>query len=248
MENIVAIIPARGGSKRIPGKNVKLFCGKPIMAYSIEAALQSGLFARVIVSTDSKDIADVALQYGAEVPCMRPPELADDHAGTDEVILHMLEWLELHDKLPKWACCIYATAPFVTPGSLRRGFDILCHSGASTAISVTHFEFPIYRALRQRVDGKVEMIWPENLHRRSQDLPEAFHDAGQFYWLDVGRYCVSQSLFNDNTAPVLLSRHEVQDIDTPEDWLVAERMYAVMKQQDVDRVTEPVMVPQKEIS
>ena len=222
----ICVIPARGGSRRIPGKNIKPFAGKPLIAYSIAAALESGLFGRVLVSTDSEEIAAVARTWGAETPFVRPAELADDHAGTDEVMLHALDWMEQDGALPDIACCLYATAPFVTAAALRLGQQTLMQTGAATAITVTHFPFPIFRALRPREDGRVEMLWPENLHARSQDLPETFHDAGQFYWLHVGRYRKLRSLYNDDTVPVLLSRHEVQDIDTPEDWLVAERLFA----------------------
>ncbi|BDV43449.1 pseudaminic acid cytidylyltransferase [Geotalea uraniireducens] len=224
----VAIIPARGGSKRIPRKNIKPFAGKPMIAYSIEAALESGLFERVIVSTDDREIADVARGHGAEVPFIRPAELADDFAGTDAVLLHGLQWLEEHARRPDYCCCIYATAPFVRSEYLRQGFELLCHHQATSAFSVATFPACIFRALKLNDLGRLEMIWPENREKRSQDLGEAYHDAGQFYWVDTGKYLAERRLFSADAVPVQIPRHLVQDIDTPEDWETAERMYRAL--------------------
>ncbi len=222
----VCIIPARGGSKRIPNKNIRDFCGKPMIAHSIEAAKAAGVFDRIIVSTDSEGIADVARKWGAEVPFMRPAELANDFATTDAVLIHALKQLGNMD----YACCLYATAPFVRPADLRNGLDVLKASGATTAFSVTTFPFPIFRALRINEKGSLEMFWPENRITRSQDLPEAFHDAGQFYWISAEKYLTAPALYAPDAVPVILPRHLVQDIDTPEDWVRAELMFQSLSQ------------------
>ncbi len=220
----VCLIPARGGSKRIPRKNVKLFAGRPMIAHSIVAARDSGVFDRIVVSTDDDEIAEVAVAWGAEVPFRRPPELANDLAGTDEVLLHALRWMEGAQTLPRYACCLYATAPFVRPADLRIGLDRLREHGATVAFSVATYPYPIQRALKLNCEGWLEMLWPEHRTTRSQDLPETWHDAGQFYWLDVAAYLQERRLFSSRAVPVPLPRHLVQDIDTPEDWTVAEDM------------------------
>ena len=222
---IVAIIPARGGSKRIPGKNIKLFAGRPMISYSILAARESALFDRIIVSTDSSEIAQVAKQYGAEIPFMRPSELADDFTGTDEVILHATEWLEREDARPDYVCCVYATSPFLKAKYIRQGFEALRSEGASSSFSVTTYSYPIFRSLKITPRGRVEMLWPEYLEARSQDLPEAYHDAGQFYWIDVLKFLETHQILSDDTLPIILPRRLVQDVDTLEDWVCAERMY-----------------------
>lgn len=224
----IAIIPARGGSKRIPRKNIKPFAGKPMIAHSIFAARASGLFERVIVSTDDEEIAHVSREFGAEVPFMRPAELANDFAGTDAVLLHALTWLKEKGELPAAFCCIYATAPFVQSDYLRQGLEALRREEATTAFSVTTFAYSIFRALRTTANGRLQMIWPENRDRRSQDLGEACHDAGQFYWADTGKYLEARRLFSRDAVPVVIPRHLVQDIDTPEDWETAERMYRAL--------------------
>jgi len=181
--NIVALIPARSGSKRIPGKNIKPFAGQPMIAYSIKAAEASGLFSRIIVSTDSAEIAAVAQSYGAQIPFMRPPRLADDFTPTADVVLHALKWLKANKSLSEYFCCIYATAPFLQPEYLKAGFERLRdEDDAATAFAVTSFAYPIFRALSIDEKGRMKMIWPEHLETRSNDLPEAYHDAGQFYW------------------------------------------------------------------
>lgn len=227
----LAIIPARGGSKRIPRKNIKSFCGKPMIAWSIEAARLAGCFDRIIVSTDDTEIADVASSHGAEVPFMRPPELSDDHTGTIPVIAHAVDWLNRSAGPIGFACCLYATAPFVQAEDLQRGFEVLKSSGADYAFSVTSYAFPIQRAIRITTDQRVEMFSPEHFNTRSQDLEEAFHDAGQFYWGRAAAWLAGKSLFSRDAAPVLLSRHRVQDIDTPEDWERAEWLFKAMHSQ-----------------
>lgn len=224
----VAIIPARGGSKRIPGKNTRLFAGKPIIAYSIEAAKQSGLFDRIIISTDSDQIAEVAKDYGAEIPFKRPSELSDDHTPTAPVVAHALNWLAENDSAADYACCIYATAPFVQAQYLQQGFQVLTAKNASSAFSVTSFAFPIFRALKIAKQGHLQMIWPEHQLTRSNDLPESYHDAGQFYWLDAKKFLQDQLMYGADAQPVILPRYLVQDIDTPEDWDTAEYMFKAL--------------------
>lgn len=221
----VAVIPARGGSKRIPRKNIKEFCGKPMIAWSIEAALQSGCFRQVLVSTDDKEIADVARQCGADVPFMRPPKLSDDHTGTMPVIRHAIEWCIQQGQTPESVCCIYATAPFIRAEDIQRGLQILSDTGSDYAFSVTSYPFPIQRAIRITAQGRVEMFYPEQFSTRSQDLEEAYHDAGQFYWGTVSAMLADKMIFASGATPVILPRHQVQDIDTPEDWLRAELMF-----------------------
>ncbi len=224
----VAIIPARGGSKRIPKKNIKNFLGKPIIAYSIMAAEKSGLFERIVVSTDDREIADTAIQYGAEVPFIRPETLADDHTGTLEVIRHAVDWLRDNDRLYDYACCIYATAPFIRIRDLKKGYERLKKSRKSFAFSITSFPSPIFRALKLTDTGELAMFWPENYPKRSQDLPEAYHDAGQFYWGRSEAFLQKTSLFESNAVPIILPRYLAQDIDTPGDWHQAELIYQAL--------------------
>jgi len=224
----VAVIPARGGSKRIPMKNLRPFAGRPIIAYSVTAAIESGVFDRVVVSTDSEAVAATAEELGAEAPFLRPAELADDHTPTAPVIAHALQWLAGHGCQAEHACCIYATAPFLRPGDLRRGLEILTEHRVSSVVAVTTFAFPIFRAFTIADDGRLEMLWPEHELTRSNDLPEAFHDAGQFYWLEVESFLREPRLYRPDSLPVVLPRFLVQDIDTPEDWETAERMYLAL--------------------
>lgn len=224
----LAVIPARGGSKRIPRKNIKPFCGRPIIAWSIEAAHASGCFDRVIVSTDDTEIAAVARAEGAETPFMRPAELSDDHAGTIEVVRHAIEWQTANSTAPTLACCIYATAPFLIAEDLRRSLEILERSGSDFAFSVTKFAFPIQRAIRIDANGRVAMLHPEHFETRSQDLEEIYHDAGQFYWGRASAWCSASVLFGPTSAAVILPPHRVQDIDTPEDWVRAEWMFKAL--------------------
>lgn len=225
----LAVIPARGGSKRIPRKNVRPFCGKPMIAWSIEAARESGCFDRIVVSTDDPEIAGTALELGAEVPFMRPPELSDDHTGTMAVIAHAVTWLERRGEAPQQVCCVYATAPLLLPGDLRLGLARLEESGCDFAFSVASYPFPIQRALRIDRDGRVGMFWPEQFPTRSQDLEEAYHDAGQFYWGSAAAWLSGTAIFGSGSVPVILPRHRVQDIDTPEDWERAELMFKLMR-------------------
>jgi N-acylneuraminate cytidylyltransferase len=225
----LAVIPARGGSKRIPRKNIKPFAGKPMIAWSIETALLSGCFDEVIVSTDDPEIADVARQCRATVPFMRPAALADDHTGTIPVVRHAVQWFEQDGRRPSQVCCIYATAPFIQVADIRRGLDLLQANDCSYAFAVTSYPFPIQRAIRINVEGRVEMLYPEHFHTRSQDLEEAWHDAGQFYWGQAQAWLEERVVFAKASVPVPLPRYRVQDIDTPEDWIRAEWMFSAMR-------------------
>lgn len=221
----VAVIPARGGSKRIPRKNIKPFLGKPIIAYSIEAAKDTKIFDLILVSTDDEEIAGVAKSFGANVPFLRPKTLADDFTGTNAVVKHAIEWLQTNGTPVSYVCCIYATAPFVRPAYLMQGYERLVASGKSFAFSVTSFPFPVQRAVRITKDGAVDAFYPEYISVRSQDLEEAYHDAGQFYWGTTGAFLNEEVLFSPASVPIILPRHLVQDIDTLEDWVRAELMY-----------------------
>lgn len=224
----LAIIPARGGSKRIPRKNIRDFCGKPILAYSIEAARSSGCFERIIVSTDDPEIAAVARQLGAETPFVRPAELASDVAGTIPVIKHAIEWFCEKGTKPEYACCIYATAPFILAEDLKRGFEILLASGKEYAFTLTSYPFPIQRAVKLTSSGNLEMFQPEYYDVRSQDLEDSYHDAGQFYWGRSDAFLHDVPLFSQAASPVLIPRYRVQDIDTLEDWTCAELMFKAL--------------------
>lgn len=218
----IAVIPARGGSKRIPRKNIKNFCGKPMIAWSIETAKMSGLFDHIIVSTDDSEIAGVAKQWGAEVPFMRPAELSNDYAGTTEVIAHAAQWAMDQGWQMNAVCCIYATAPFIHVDDLKRGLDMLESDDWAYAFTVTDFAAPIFRSFKQTADGGIEMFFPEHFTTRSQDLPVALHDAGQFYWGRPAAWLECKHIFDRHSKPVLIPRWRVQDIDTQDDWERAE--------------------------
>jgi pseudaminic acid cytidylyltransferase len=224
----IAIIPARGGSKRIPRKNIKEFHGKPIIAYSIEAAKEAGCFDRIIVSTDDNEIAEVAKKYGAEVPFIRPEEISNDYATTSDVIVHALSWLSANGQKIAYACCIYATAPFISSKAISTGLDELIKGNFNYAFSVSTYPFPIQRALKISKEGSISMFMPEHMNTRSQDLEEAFHDAGQFYWGESAAFLAKTPIFSSASFAMILPRETVQDIDTLEDWSNAESMYAAL--------------------
>jgi pseudaminic acid cytidylyltransferase len=224
----ICVIPARGGSKRIPRKNIKPFFGKPMIAWSILAASHSGCFDRIIVSTDDPEIAEVARAHGAEVPFIRPAVLSDDFTGTIPVIAHAVEWQSQHGESANEVCCIYATAPFLQATDLQRGLEVLRSTGAEYAFSVTAYAFPIQRAIRISSDRRVEMFNPGHFNTRSQDLEEAWHDAGQFYWGKSHAWLSGKPIFSNCSAPVPLPRYRVQDIDTLEDWKQAELIFKVL--------------------
>ncbi len=227
MKNL-ALIPARGGSKRIPHKNVRPFFGRPIIEYSIETARDSGLFEAIVVSTDDPKIAEVATAAGAAVPFTRPRELSDDHAPTASAVLHALTELANAGRAFDNVCVLFATAPFVRPEDLARGLSELTETGAPCALAVTDFGFPIFRALRLGDDGSLSMFWPEHETTRSNDLPRAFHDAGQFVWIRARVIEAEKRFYLPGMRAVVLPRHRVQDIDTEEDWTRAEKLYAAL--------------------
>ena len=224
----VAIIPARGGSKRIPKKNIRLFAGKPIIAYSIEAANKTRLFNHIIVSTDSSEIADVAIEHGANVPFLRPPELSDDFTATAPVLLHALEWVRENLGKVDHICCIYPTAPFLSVGDLLKSYSLIRDKQTDSVFSVTTFSYPIFRALKIDDGGYLRMIWTEHINSRSQDLPESYHDAGMFYWLNANKFAEKKAVLTDNSIGYILPRYRVQDIDTEEDWKNAELMFKAL--------------------
>lgn len=224
----IAIIPARGGSKRIPRKNIKLFHGKPMIAYSIEAAKEAGCFDKIIVSTDDQEIADVALQHGADVPFLRPAEIADDFATTLDVMQHAIGWCKEQQWTVDKVCCIYATAPFILPEYIQQGLKAVSAENVEYVFSATTFPFPIQRAISLSKDVAVSMFYPEHANTRSQDLEEAYHDAGQFYWGKASAFLSGKAIFTEHSKVVLLPRKRVQDIDTFEDWDLAEALYSVL--------------------
>ena len=226
----LAVIPARGGSKRIPRKNIKPFCGKPMISWSIEAALKSGCFDRVIVSTDDAEIAEISRSCGAEVPFMRPAALSDDHTATIPVIAHAIDWYRQCGDDPDEVCCIYATAPFVNYEHIQLGLKLLQEGDWHYVFSATTFAFPIQRAFEKKADGGLKMFSPEQFQTRSQDLPEAMHDAGQFYWGRADAWIENRKIFDYWSTVVQLPRWQVQDIDTPEDWAAAEVLQAVIEE------------------
>lgn len=224
MKNAIAVITARGGSKRIPRKNIKEFCGKPIIAYSIEAALKSNAFDEVIVSTDDEEIAEIAKQYGASVPFMRSKENADDFATTADVLLEVVGKYKELGKEFLHLCCIYPTAPFVSSDNLVSAMELLQTEGVQTVMPVAAFSFPPQRGMYIR-DGRLEYVYPEYATKRSQDIEKMYHDCGQFYCVKVDEFLKEKKIVMPNTKAVVISEREVQDIDTEEDWLIAEIKY-----------------------
>jgi N-acylneuraminate cytidylyltransferase len=224
----LCVIPARGGSKRIPRKNIRQFCGKPMIAWSIAAAQESGLFQHIIVSTDDDEIAQVAEAHGAEVPFRRPAELADDHAGTTAVMAHAVHWARDTGWTLDAVCCLYATAPFVTATGVRAGLDRLNSGEWSFCFTATTFASPIFRAFQEGEDGGVEMFFPEHFKKRSQDLPQGLHDAGQFYWGRPHAWTQGLPIFDRHSTPLILPRWRVQDIDDEDDWVRAELLWQVL--------------------
>lgn len=224
----ICIIPARGGSKRIPRKNIKSFLGKPIIAYSIQAAIDSGLFDEIMVSTDDKEIAEIAKQYGAKVPFLRSPKNSDDFATTFDVIEEVINAYKANGMEFDNLCCLYSCAPFVNGQTLNSGVKLLTESRFDTVFPILAFSFPIQRALSES-EGKITMIQEEHLTTRSQDLEERFHDAGQFYWCRTKAVMKSRKLLTSNTGGLVISELEAQDIDTETDWKLAELKYKLSK-------------------
>lgn len=234
VKDAIAIIPARGGSKRIPKKNIKSFHGKPIIAYSIEVALESKLFEKVIVSTDDEAIVKVVTDFGAEVPFIRPQELANDYTGTQDVVQHAIDYLESKNQRYEYVCTIYPTAPLLKKEYLIEGYNKLKKSDAVYAFSCALIPCPIQRTFKITKEGRCKMFNPDYYMTRSQDLEEAYQDAGQFYWMNKKREQKNENIviFSEISIPIILPRHLVQDIDTLEDWTRAEFMYEISKRSE----------------
>lgn len=224
----LCVIPARGGSKRIPRKNLKEFRGKPIIAWSIEAALASSMFHTVMVSTDDAEIADVARSYGADVPFLRSAATSDDHATTADVLLEVLHEYARRGQHFETCCNLYPTSPFATADDLRAGAQALAASSFDVILPIVAFSYPILRSLNRSADGKIDMNWPEHMNSRSQDLPKAYHDAGQWAFFKTEPFLQTKTLLGPNTGSVVLPESRVQDIDTPEDWVLAELKHQIL--------------------
>lgn len=229
----VAIIPARGGSKRIPRKNIKYFHGKPMIGWSIEVSISSGLFDRIIVSTEDEEIASISKKFGAEVPYLRCKNLADDLTGTTDVICDAIKQLNLGGFYPTEVCCIYPAAPFIRTSDLQLGLANLQISGVDYSFPVSAFRSPIQRAIKITANNRVQMFDELQYLKRSQDLEPAYYDAGQFYWGMSDSWLSNKPLFTQTSAPLILPMHRVHDIDTEEDWRLAEIMFEVMQKYEI---------------
>ncbi len=225
----LAVIPARGGSKRVPRKNIREFLRRPMIAWPLSAARVSGCFDRIVVSTDDEEIAAIAAEWGAEIPFQRPAELSTDHAGTVAVVAHACEWARAAGWQPVEVCCLYATAPFVRPADLLQGLEVLRKEGCDYVFPVARFGYPIQRALRIRGDRHIEMLYPEHACTRSQDLEPAYHDAGQFYWGLADTWISQRPIMSASVVPLVIPGHHVQDIDTEEDWVRAELLFEILQ-------------------
>lgn len=220
----VAIIPARGGSKRIPKKNIKLFAGKPMICWSIEAAKKSGLFDKIIVSTDDKEIADIAKNVGADIPFMRPTEISDDYTVIRTVINHAITEISKTDNKPDNVCCVYPTAPFILSNDIQKAYIELISTDSDFVFTATTYPYPVQRSFYKNKDGLVKYLYPEYANSRSQDLVDTYHDAGQFYWGKTDAFLSNIDSISENSRAYIIPRYRVQDIDTFEDWSVAEVM------------------------
>lgn len=227
--NNLAIIPARGGSKRIPRKNIRDFLGKPIIAYSIEAALKSKLFTEVMVSSDDKEITEIAKKYGAKVPFLRSKVNSNDFAGTTDVLIEVIDKYTQLGHTFDYACCIYPTAPLINPKKIVKGFEQIMLNKNDTVFPIVAFSYPVWRGLKLESNSKTSMVWPEHINSRSQDLENLFHDAGQWYWFNIDSLKREKKLFTKNTAGIILDQIEVQDIDNLTDWKLAELKYAYLQ-------------------
>jgi len=225
----LCVIPARSNSKRIPKKNIKNFCGQSMIVYSIKTAIKSGCFDNVVVSTDDIKIAKIAKSFGASVPFLRPKKLASDSASVNSVLKHAIEWFNSHMQLPSEVCCIYATAPFLSPFAIRKAYNQMKRLDADYCFSATSFDYSIQRAIKITKENRIKMLNPKYIKTKSQYLEEAFHDAGQFYWGKAKSWIAEKPILSKNATAYILPRHLVQDIDTPEDWKRAELMYFALK-------------------
>lgn len=228
MDKAIAIITARGGSKRIPKKNIRDFCGKPILSYSIEAALKSGVFDEVMVSTDSEEIAELARNEGAAVPFFRSEKTANDFATTTDVLLEVIEEYRQRGREFEYGCCIYPTAPFVTLEKLKTAMSLLKKQEADSVMPIVQYSFPPQRGVEVE-EGRIKVKWPECYQMRSQDLNPIYHDVGQFYCFRIDRFTASKKIVGEHCVPIIVSDLEVQDIDNEEDWKIAEMKYKLMQ-------------------
>lgn len=221
----LAVIPARGGSKRIPRKNIKSFVGKPMIHYPITSAKESLCFDKIIVSTDDNEISQIAIKCGAEVPFKRPKSISDDHTGTTSVIKHAIEYFQNKGFDLSEVCCIYATTPMLMASDIKTGLDMLTNGNSEFVFSATSYSFPIQRAFELDENNYAKLLWPENHFVRSQDLKEVFHDAGQFYWGTPNAWLNQSNMYDDGALPLILPSYRVQDIDTEEDWVKTELLF-----------------------
>lgn len=224
----LCVIPARGGSKRIPRKNIKDFLGKPVIAYAIQAAFDSRLFDEIMVSTDDEEIAEVARKYGATIPFFRSSETSNDFAGTAEVLTEVINNYKKINKFFSKICCIYPVSPLIRAASLKEAYDLLEQNQLDNSFPVCQFSNSIWRALNVDDEKKVTMIWPENKNKRTQDLTTSYYDAGQFYWLDTDKFMETGEFFTDATGSIILDELHSQDIDTLMDWKLAEIKYKMI--------------------
>ena len=226
----IAIIPARAGSKRITGKNIKSFCGKPIISYSIETAKKSKIFDKIIVSTDSKEIADISKYYGAEVPFLRPKSISDDFSTISDVMLHATKYLKNeYEETIQTVCCIFPTAPLLKVEDLLKGYNIFNEGRWTFVFAATNFSYPIQRSFKKNISGSITMFYPEYYNSRSQDLEKGYHDAGLFYFGSTKSWIKKSNIFSENCSIILIPKTRVQDIDEPEDWLIAEKKFISFK-------------------
>lgn len=224
----ICVIPARGGSKRIPRKNIKLFHNKPMIAWSIEAAIKSGIFKKIIVSTDDPEIAEIAIANGAEVPFMRPSNISDDYTNTTDVISHACNWAKDEGLSIETVCCLYATAPFVRASDLKKAYEVLNSGDWQYVFSTGEYSSPIFRSFKKENEGGVKMFFPEHFETRSQDLPQALFDAGMFYMATSNAWIENLRIFDSHSYPIIIPSYRIQDIDTPQDWERAEILAKVL--------------------
>lgn len=224
----LCVIPARGGSKRIPKKNIKFFCGKPIIVWSIQLAMKCKFFDKIIVSTDDLEIANLAKSFGAEVPFLRPKKLSNDYTGTVPVISHAVKWQIKHHFKPNYVCCIYATAPFIKLSDLKNSLKILKNSDSDYVLPVTSYGHPIQRSFKIKKNKKLKMFNRKYSNSRSQDLEKAFHDTGQFYWGSTNAWLKNKPIISGNSSCIIVPRQRAIDIDTFEDWQIAEKMFQII--------------------
>jgi len=221
----IAVIPARGGSKRVEGKNIRLLAGRPLITWVITTLIESELFNRVVVSTDDQEISLIAESAGAWVPFVRPAELAEDHSSTDEVLVHALNWLNANEKFPTFCCCVYPTSVLITKEMLTESFDLIKANNAHSVAVVKKYQHPIFRALSKDHEQRINYVWPENRVSRTQDLAETYYDAGQFYWISTESYLKDPRLLTSSSMGYVVPIDKTWDIDSEEDFAIVNRMF-----------------------